>query len=158
MDRVLEMGGEFELALLGEGNRVSSKVFNAARTRYGPIIVQFDYVESREDYCDWLRKGDVVISTAIQENFGIAVIEAIRYGCFPLLPDRLSYPELIPRRFHSKCLYRTERELADMLCSLLRNRADYRAVRTEMVRWAAGFSWALVHDSFDEELERLTGI
>ncbi len=45
------------------------------------------------EYFEWLRKGDVAVSTAIQENFGISAVEAMRMGCAPLLPNRLAYPE-----------------------------------------------------------------
>jgi glycosyltransferase involved in cell wall biosynthesis len=45
-------------------------------------------------------------SAAIQENFGISVIEAMLMGCVPLLPDRLSYPEILPEEFHEHFLYK----------------------------------------------------
>jgi hypothetical protein len=53
----------------------------------------------------------VVVSTAIQENFGLSIVEAILAGCFPILPNRLSYPELIPPRLHGVHLYHSEDEL-----------------------------------------------
>ena len=37
-----------------------------------------------------------MLSTARHEFFGIAVAEALRAGCLPWLPARLSYPELLP--------------------------------------------------------------
>jgi hypothetical protein len=37
----------------------------------------------------------VIVSTAEHEFFGLSVCEAIAAGAFPLLPDRLSYPELL---------------------------------------------------------------
>ena len=59
-------------------------------------IDHIGYVESRGEYWRWLHKADWVLSTAKHEFFGIAVVEAMFAGCLPWLPDRLSYPELIP--------------------------------------------------------------
>ena len=42
-----------------------------------------------------LQSMDVVISTAEHEFFGIAVCEAVWAGAVPVLPRRLSYPELV---------------------------------------------------------------
>ena len=50
----------------------------------------------RADYVKTLRRADWVLSTARHEFYGIAVAEALLAGCLPWLPDRLSYPELVP--------------------------------------------------------------
>ena len=67
--------------------------------------IVFDGFPQRPEYLRQLARGSVVISTAMQENFGIAVMEAIHAGCMPLLPRRLVYPELIPPEHHDRCLY-----------------------------------------------------
>jgi glycosyltransferase involved in cell wall biosynthesis len=72
-------------------------------------------VGSREEYAGWLRRADVAVSTAIHEFFGIAVIEAVRAGCRPLLPAKLSYPELFPEEF----LYQNDNEFAGALKNAL---------------------------------------
>ena len=54
------------------------------------------YVESKGEYWKWLAKADWVLSTADHEFFGIAVVEALFAGCLPWLPEKLSYPELLP--------------------------------------------------------------
>ena len=46
-----------------------------------------------------LSRADWVLSTASHEFFGIAVVEAMLMGCLPWLPDRLSYPELVPAQY-----------------------------------------------------------
>ncbi|MDP6479703.1 MAG: DUF3524 domain-containing protein [Phycisphaerales bacterium] len=51
---------------------------------------------ARREYESWLRVADWVLSTATHEFFGIAVCEALLAGCLPWLPERLSYPELVP--------------------------------------------------------------
>ena len=50
----------------------------------------------REDYAALLASSDVAVSTALNEFFGLAMIEAAYCGCLPLVPDRLAYPELYP--------------------------------------------------------------
>jgi len=79
--------------------------FAAARERLGGRLVHYGYAESEADYARLLWAADVVLSTAIHEFFGIGVVEAIYCGCYPVLPNRLSYPELIPPALHERCLY-----------------------------------------------------
>jgi glycosyltransferase involved in cell wall biosynthesis len=109
------MGIDFRVALLGENYQVKPKAFVAAKSRFGEKIVQYGFVESKERLHGLAEKGAVVISTANQENFGIAMVEAMRHGCLPLLPDRLSYPEILPGEFHDAYLYRDEDDLVEKL-------------------------------------------
>ena len=77
------------------------------------------HAENRADYWRVLGAADIVVSTAIQENFGISIVEAILSGCVPLLPNRLSYPELIPAALHGDYLYDEPAELHSRLSWLL---------------------------------------
>ena len=54
---------------------------------------QWGFVESRTEYVSLLKSCDVVISTALHDFQGIAVLEAVQQGCLPLLPNQLVYPE-----------------------------------------------------------------
>ena len=85
--------------VLGQHFRDQPKIFIRARERIADHILHFGYVESREEYAALLRQGDVVVSTARHEFFGIAMLEAVCAGCRPLVPDRLSYRELYPRAY-----------------------------------------------------------
>ena len=155
LDTALTAGAEFRLALLGENCQMVPKEFIAARERYGERIVQYGFVASRQQYLNWLSQGAIVISTALQENFGIATVEAIRSGCLPLLPARLAYPEIIPSDYHADVLYSRHQDLVAMLTDRLTNYSDYlnlrRALSSEMARYA----WENVIDKYDRELETL---
>lgn len=97
--QLAESGVAFRLVVLGESFRATPPIFAEARVRLAERILHFGFADSPADYAAWLRRGDVVVSTANHEFFGIAVVEAVRAGCRPLLPNRLAYPELFPGEY-----------------------------------------------------------
>ena len=158
LDAALLRGRDFRLALLGENFQVVPKEFEAARDRYGDRIVQYGHVEDRAAYLDWLKCGDIVVSTATQENFGMAVVEAMAFGCLPLLPCRLAYPEIVPEALHGACLYDDERDLADRLADLLAGgvrgeKAD--SIRAELAVAMRRHDWERAVVPFDREIDLL---
>ena len=155
LEAVLARGIEFRLALLGENFQARPKAFNRARDRYANRILQYGYVESREEYMNWLRRGAIVISTADQENFGMAVVEAIRCGCIPLLPARLAYPEIIPRAYHSRVLYRDRQDLVEKLSRLIRDYSRFEDLRRGLSTAMERFAWQRLIGRYDDELETL---
>ena len=155
LDATLANGAAFRLALLGENFQAVPKAFERARERYGERIVQYGYVQSRKEYIQWLQQGAIVISTARQENFGMAVVEAIRFGCIPLLPNRLAYPEIIPPQFHSAVLYEDIGDLVQKLTRLLTHHPEVQDLRSQLSSHMAQFAWQNLIDRYDEELERL---
>ena len=155
LDTILEQGFDFRLALLGENFQKVPKEFILAKRRFGQRIVRYGYEESRDKYLEWLMKGTIVISTARQENFGISVIEAIRYGCIPLLPHRLSYPEIIPEKFHPDVLYRNQTELVDKLCFIISNSDKWQKKRESLSRSMGRYAWENRIHEYDDALENL---
>jgi glycosyltransferase involved in cell wall biosynthesis len=155
LDAVLDRGTDFRLALLGENFQAVPKAFIGARDRYGERIAQYGYVESRKQYIDWLRRGSIVVSTACQENFGISVVEAVRYGCIPLLPARLAYPEVIPEKFHNQALYQNMDGLVEKLIHRLTDPSGFGDLRRELSEEMGRFAWENLIGRYDEELERL---
>ena len=155
LDAALANGAEFRLALLGENFQAVPKAFESARERYGRRIVQYGYVQSREKYLKWLQQGSIVISAARQENFGIAVVEAIRFGCVPLLPARLAYPEIIPQQFHSAVLYENTGDLVQKLTRLITHYPEYQELRGQLSAHMGQFAWQNLIGRYDEELQRL---
>jgi glycosyltransferase involved in cell wall biosynthesis len=150
-------GREFQVALLGENYQTVPDEFTRAREELGPRIVRYGYEPSRTRYNRWLALGSVVVSTAIQENFGISVMEAIAAGCHPVLPNRLSYPELIPEQFHGDVLYEDEHELVQLLRRAVDAASAGRASDgapscTELVAHANSFQWPQRISEFDEAM------
>ena len=107
------------------------------------LLIGPGFVPDRAEYWSILSNCDVVVSTAIQENFGIGVIEAILAGCHPILPHRLVYPEIIPVKFHDACLYADDSELLNRLRSVLEGdrllgRSEQRELRDALATRYAG--------------------
>lgn len=97
--RLDEAGVDFGAVVLGESFERKPAIFEEARSRLGHRLLHFGFARSRREYARWLKRGDVAVSTARHEFFGISVLEAARAGCRPLLPRRLSYPEMFPKKF-----------------------------------------------------------
>lgn len=155
LSAVMEQGMEFRIALLGEHFKTAPTVFDEAIRRFGDRIVHRGYVPSRKAYIEWLKKGDIVISSALQENFGIAIVEAVRYGCFPLLPNRLSYPEIIPQHLHGRVLYQDQEDLVQKLTDAIHRTRHCDAARDDLSNAMARFSWDHLIQEYDEALAAL---
>jgi len=119
-----EEGLDFEVAVAGQSFRDVPHAILAAEQTLGTRLVHLGQPESREAYAGVLSGSDVAVSTAVNEFFGIAMIEASYAGCLPLVPDRLAYQELYPQALR----YRDTDELAARLReSVLHRPEPYQA-------------------------------
>ncbi len=85
----------FRLSVIGEcPNRKLKPLFNGVRQQLAEHIENWGYMKSRENYLRVLADADVIVSTSNHEFFGISILEAVVSGAFPVLPDRLAYPEV----------------------------------------------------------------
>lgn len=138
-------GPPFRVALAGENFRVRPAEFETARARLGDRLVHFGYAETEADYARLLWEADVVLSTAIHEFFGVSIVEALYCGAQPVLPRRLSYPELIPLAEHARCLYADFAELLAHLRTALTQPAPAAGLRQHVAR----FDWAVQAPLYD---------
>jgi glycosyltransferase involved in cell wall biosynthesis len=92
----------------------------------------------------------VVVSAAIQEFFGIAVLEAAYCGAVPLLPRRLAYPELVPPAWHEWCLYERDELLVPALRAALQRPRPL--ARSLLRTWAARFDWQQMAPEYDAKI------
>jgi hypothetical protein len=82
-------------------------------------ILACGYEPDRAAYDAWLERADVVVSCAEQEYFGVGVAEAVHAGAYPVLPRRQVYPSLYGAHCRGRHFYRTDRELVELLASLV---------------------------------------
>ena len=137
MNRLDDAGYDFRLILAGKHFREQPEEFERAFERYAERILHYGYAEDFAEYSRLLHRADLVVSTSIHEFFGVAIQEAIYCGCHPLLPNRLSYPELIPDSLHrpllhAPVLYEDDDELYEYLAALLGG--DERPLPTATLR------------------------
>ncbi len=155
LGRLRDKGVPFSLAVMGERYDMYPAVFDRAKQTFADQIKVFGYVSGRAAYQAWLARGSVVVSTAIQENFGISVVEAVRFGCFPLLPRRLSYPEIMPEKFHPDILYRSETQLVEKLAYHLLHPRAGQPLQKALKDHVQQFSWEILVAQYDSILENL---
>lgn len=150
---------DFRLIILGEQFRTAPAVFADAGRKLAHRVLHEGFVESREEYADLVTKSDFVISSAIQENFGIAVVEAMLCGSHPVLPNRLSYPELVPPALHQTCLYDEAGGLAQAIVNAFALTPVTRQKHVRAIQdWLNGICPpSLTVGKMDDELERVVG-
>lgn len=104
---------DYEIAILGEQFRSTPQEFDQIKAKFAHRITQFGFAPSRADYLAFLASSDIVLSTALHEFQGLAVLEAVALGCVPVLPDRQVYPELFGNHLNEK-LYLYQSDLKDI--------------------------------------------
>lgn len=152
-----ELAGEgipFRVALCGERFGKPTLQWESAVSALGERVIHNGYADP-ERYRHLLWEADITISTASHEYFGISILEAIYCRTFPLLPARLSYPELIPSRFHADCLYRGRADLVKRLRWALSDLPAIRAVAAALAPEVAAYDWRLLGPHYDERFEAL---
>jgi glycosyltransferase involved in cell wall biosynthesis len=155
LDVLASEGVDFEVALAGSNVRQQAAEFELARERLGERVVHYGRASAVE-YARLLWQADVVVSTALHEFFGIAVIEAIYCGCFPVLPRRLAYPEHIPAHYQALCLYDDGMEgLLKRLRWVLAHTEQARQVAGDLRTHVASFDWQQMAPRYDAALETI---
>jgi glycosyltransferase involved in cell wall biosynthesis len=143
----------FELIVLGESFRQKPTEFITARQKLAERILHFGFVEDEADYARYLWLADVNVSCAIQDFFGGSTVEAMYCDCYPLLPNRLTYPTFVPGGLHGDHLYDDRDGLFQRLRALCL--APEQARSRSLGATVAQYDWAEMGSRYDGAFERV---
>ena len=153
LKKVKNEGNDFGLVILGENFSKSPKVFEESKKEFVNQIVHWGYVDSFEEYAKLLWKSHIIPVTSNQEFFGGSVMEAIYCGVWPILPNRLTYPELLPGEMHSENIYNTEEELINKICWAMTNYQKLNQCKLATI--SEKFDWQVIAPEYDKKLEAI---
>jgi glycosyltransferase involved in cell wall biosynthesis len=154
LDVLAARGTAFDVALAGSNVRQMPAEFEAARERLGSRVVHYGRADA-VTYARLLWRADVVVSTAIHEFFGIAIVEAMYCRCFPVLPRLLAYPEVLPDAYHADCLYENLDGLVERLGWALTHPERTRQIARDLSAATARFDWKTMAPQYDAVMASL---
>lgn len=164
VDALAQCGRTFRISVIGGHESPRCPALSRLRERHAQRIVGWGWQRTRQDYHASLVAADIVLSTAQHEFFGLSVVEALAAGCFPLLPARLAYPEVIAGfggQGRDDGLYDGSREhLIERLDTLIARHAAgelWQAAPARGRELSARYWWANQAPAWDEGIDRLIG-
>jgi glycosyltransferase involved in cell wall biosynthesis len=148
---LLDADVDFSVAMCGEVFVSVPPEFAEIADMLGDRLVHAGWL-GRVAYVDLLRRSAVVLSTAHQEFFGMAIVEAIAAGAHPVLPDRLVYPERVAQLGANPdtILYSSTERAVALIRAALEDPPNPRIMEA-----AHQYDWSVVAPQYDETLEKL---
>ena len=149
-----------ELNIVGQQFRQTPEAFAAIEAVLNQSSTlqkgEWGYVESVSDYQRLLQQCDIVISTALHDFQGIAVLEAVQSGCVPLLPRKIVYPEI----FADQYLYAVDETLSSSLPSTTANNIcqlinQWQQQGLPSVPDVKQFEWHLQRELYQKRIQSL---
>ena len=149
-------GAELELVLLGQSYGERPPGVDALLSTLEGVIAHHGHLDERADYAAILGTVDLAVSTALHEFFGIGIVEALAAGAEPLLPARLSYPEVAGESLAPRVLYSDTEGLVQRLVhhaadpAVLRDGAHRASLRRRAADWSLDATAARLDDLLDD--------
>lgn len=151
-------GTDYRMCILGERFRNTPEEFDTIHREFSHRIDQFGFAESRDEYFEWLRCADIVLSTATHEFQGLSVLEAVAKGCIPVLPDRQAYPELFGTEYTYEDCGADIKAEAKAAADMIERQGALIMNGKAVVPSANRFSWSEVGPIYAKLFQNLAGI
>lgn len=140
--RALPSELDLRFHIIGQGFRQAPGEFIQLKKLLGERnwLGQWGFIEDRQAYYDLLGQSDAVLSTAIHDFQGLAILEGAALGCRPVVPDRLAYREIFAddHRYEStENIIREAQACADHITAL----ANSRINKSYAVNIRDNFGW-----------------
>jgi len=154
LEEIAAEGISFRLALCGQQYGRRPTVFDAWLASAGETVIHSGFADPAT-YASLLWRADIAVSTALHEFFGISIVEAMHANTLPILPNRLSYPEILPAAFHERCLYEDPAGLVQLLKGALNNLAETRSTAAAIAAVTERYDWRALAPIYDRGLTRV---
>ena len=109
------------MIIVGKKYSQYPKIFDEANIKLKDEIIFNGYCESRQEYISKIRQSNILPVTSNQDFFGISIMEAICAGNYPVLPERLTYPELFDIENNHDIFYKNDKEFERKLIQVIEN-------------------------------------
>ena len=145
---------DFSLIILGENYSEYPEIFDTAKNKLKDKIIHFGYCENYIEYLKYLKMSNILPVTSHQDFFGISIVEAVSSGCYPILPKRLTYPDLFDYKKNNFLFYNSDLELKDKLVSVIKNIKNYTSTIKEISQETFDkFNWKNISKKYDSAFE-----
>jgi len=118
LTKLNDMQVDFQLALLGERPAKKTTALLHLEEKFADKII-INGKTNRQDYLKFLSLSTIVVSTAIHEFQGLAILEAVSAGVIPVVPNDLCYREQYTDEFRYRA--NDSSALAEKLFSFLKS-------------------------------------
>ncbi|WP_290702442.1 DUF3524 domain-containing protein [Amphritea sp.] len=141
-----DAGVDFRMDLVGQQFRKVPEQFQTLKELLGIRVGYWGFVESIDEYRRLLQQADIVLSTALHDFQGIAVLEGVAAGAVPLVPNRLAYPELFP----PNCCYASGKGETESLVDAVMSYAQAKQAGTcQAAPDISALSWSSMAERYD---------
>ena len=152
--RLKEEKISFKLIVLGESYSKTPSIFKEIESLFKNQIIHFSYADSFDEYANLLWKANILPVTSNQDFFGGSIIEAIYCNCFPILPNRLAYPEHIPKALHDDHFYENEEAFYIKLRNAVFNISIWKNGQS-LQNFVSRYDWSTLAPHYDSTFENL---